>query len=54
MGLKQDDFKIPEEKLEELNAEIERVVAEYFTRNLDADPLDGMTVVFNFGFGLGR
>ena len=54
MGLKQDDFKIPEEKLEELNAEIERVVADYFARSPDADPLDGMTVVFNFGFWLGR
>lgn len=54
MGLKQDDFKIPHEKLEELNAEIERVVADYFARNPDADPLDGMSVTFNFAFGFGR
>lgn len=54
MGLKQDDFKIPQEKLEELNAEIERVVADYFARSPDADPLDGMSVTFNFAFGFGR
>ena len=54
MGLKQDDFKIAQEKLEELNAEIERVVADYFARSPDADPLDGISVTFNFAFGFGR
>jgi tetrahydromethanopterin S-methyltransferase subunit G len=28
----QGDFEIPHEKLEELNAEIERAVADYFSR----------------------
>jgi hypothetical protein len=54
MGLTQDDFKIPHAKLEELNAEIERIVTEYFARCPDADPLDGMSVTFNFAFGFGR
>jgi hypothetical protein len=54
MALTQDDFKIPEEKLAELNVEIERAVSDYFTRSPEADPLDGMSVVFNFAFGFGR
>ena len=54
MGLTQDDFKIPSEKLDQMNAAIERAVADYFARSPEADPLDGMSVVFNFAFGLGR
>ena len=29
-------------------------MADYFARNPDADPLDGMSVTFNFAFGFGR
>lgn len=54
MALTQDDFKIPCEKLDKMNAEIERAVADYCARSSEADPLDGMSVVFNFAFGLGR
>lgn len=54
MALTQDDFKIPQEKLDELNVAIEREVSGYFARNPDAEPLDGMLVVFNFAFGFGR
>ncbi len=53
MTLTQDDFKIPEEKPAELNAKIERAVSDYFTRSPESDPLDGMSVVFNFAFGFG-
>lgn len=54
MALTQDDFKIPQEKLDELNAAIQRAVADYFARSPEADPLDGMSVTFNFAFGFGR
>ena len=54
MGLKQDDFKIPKETLDKLNAAIESTVSEFFMRNPDEDPLDGMSVTFNFVFGFGR
>lgn len=54
MALTQDDFKIPQEKLDELNAEIQRAVSDYFARSPAADPLDGMSVTFNFAFGFGR
>jgi hypothetical protein len=54
MGLTQDDFKIPQEKLDELNAAIEQEVSGYFARNPDADPLDSMSVTFDFAFGFGR
>ena len=30
VGLTQDNFKMPHETLEELNTEIERIVADYF------------------------
>ncbi len=54
MGLTQDDFKISQDKLDELNAAIEQAVSGYFERNPDEDPPDGMSVTFNFAFGLGR
>ena len=54
MGLTQNDFKIPQEKLDELNAAIEQEVSGYFARNPDADPLDSMSVTFDFAFGFGR
>lgn len=54
MALTQDDFKIPQEKLDELNAEIQSAVSAYFARSPEADPLDGMSVTFNFAFGFGR
>ena len=54
MGLTQDDFKIPQEKLDELNGEIQRAVSDYFARSPEADLLDGMSVNFNFAFGFGR
>lgn len=54
MALTQDDFKIPQEKLNELNAAIQRAVSDYFARSPEADPLDGMSVTFNFAFGFGR
>jgi hypothetical protein len=54
MGLTQDNFKISQEKLDELNASIEREVSGFFARNPDADPLDSMSVTFNFAFGFGR
>jgi hypothetical protein len=54
MGLTQNDFKIPQDKLDELNASIERAVSDYFERNLNEDPLDSMSVTFNFVFGYGR
>lgn len=54
MGLTHDDFKIPQDKLNELNAAIEQAVSGYFARNPDEDPPDGMSVTFNFAFGLGR
>lgn len=54
MGLKQDDFRIPQDKLDELNAAIAQAVSGYFDRNPDEDPLDGMSVTFNFAFGFGR
>jgi hypothetical protein len=54
MGLTQNDFKIPQDKLDELNASIERAVSDYFERNPNEDPLDSMYVTFNFVFGYGR
>ena len=54
MGLAQDDFKIPQVKLDELNGEIQRAVSDYFARSPEADPLDGMSVTLNFAFGFGR
>jgi hypothetical protein len=54
MALTQSDFKIPQKQLDELNASIEREVSGYFARNPDADPLDSMSVTFNFVFGFGR
>lgn len=54
MGLTQNDFQIPHDKLEHLNAEIDRAVSDYFERNPDEDPLDSMSVTFNFVFGFGR
>ncbi len=54
MALTQDDFKIPPTQLDELNASIEREVSGYFARNPEADPLDSMSVTFNFVFGYGR
>ena len=54
MAPAQDDFKIPPEKLDELNAAVESTVSEYFKRSPDADPLDGISVTVNFAFGLGR
>ncbi len=54
MGLTQDDFRIPQDKLNELNAAIEQAASGYFKRNPDEDPPDSMSVTFNFAFGLGR
>lgn len=54
MGLTQDDFRISQDKLDELNAAIEQAVSGYFERNPDEDPLDSMSVTFNFVFGFGR
>lgn len=54
MALTQDDFKISPDKLDELNAGIERAVAEYFASSPEADPLDAVSVTFNFVFGIGR
>lgn len=54
MGLTQDDFRIPQSKLDELNRAIEQAVSDYFARSPEADPLDGMSVIFNFAFGFGR
>ena len=54
MALTQDDFKISQEKLDELNVEIQNAVSGYCARSPEADPLDGMSVTFNFAFGLGR
>jgi hypothetical protein len=54
MGLTQDDFRIPHDKLNELNASIEQAVSAHFARNPDEDPPDGMSVTFNFAFGFGR
>ena len=54
MALTQDDFKIPQEKLNELNAEIQRAISDYFARSPEADPLDAISVTFNFVFGFGR
>ncbi len=54
MGLIQDDFKVPQETLDKLNVTINEAVTEYFARNPDADPLDSMSVTFNFAFGIGR
>ena len=54
MGLTQNDFKIPKDKLDELNESVERAVSDFFERNPDADPLDSMSVTFNFVFGYGR
>lgn len=54
MALTQDDFKISQEKLDELNVEIQSAVSGYCARSPEADTLDGMSVTFNFAFGLGR
>lgn len=54
MALTQQDFQVPQDKLDEMNTAIEQAVSEYFKRSTEADPLDGMIVVFNFAFGLGR
>lgn len=54
MALTQEDFQVPQDKLDEMNTAIEQAVSEYFERSPDADPLDGMMVVFNFAFGVGR
>ena len=54
IGLTQNDFKIPQEKLDELNASIEQEVSGYFVRNPDAYPLESMSVTFDFAFGFGR
>jgi hypothetical protein len=54
VGLTEDDFKITQEKLDELNNAIGQAVSGYFERNPDEDPLDGMSVTFTFTPGLGR
>lgn len=54
MALTQDDFKIPKTDLEELNEAIEQEVSDYYARSPEAEPLDGISVTFNFAFGLGR
>ena len=54
MALTLDDFKIPQETLDELNVKIQRVVSGYFARSPEADPLDGMSVTIKFAFGFGR
>ena len=54
MALTLDDFKIPQEKLDELNVKIQHAVSDYFARSPEADPLDGISVTFNFAFGFGR
>lgn len=54
MGLTQEDFRISQDKLNEMNAAINQAVSGYFERNPDEDPLDGMSVTFNFAFGFGR
>ena len=54
MGLPQNDFRIPQGKLDELNRAIEQAVSDYFVRSPEADQFDGMSVIFNFAFGFGR
>jgi hypothetical protein len=54
MALTQEDFTIPPEKLDELNASIQLAVSEYFSSSPEEDPLDAMSVTFNFIFGFGR
>lgn len=54
MALTQDAFTIPAETLDALNAAIEQAVSDYYRRSPDADPLDAMSVTFNFVFGWGR
>lgn len=54
MGLKLDDFQMSPDKLDEMNRAIEKAVSEYFARSTEADPLDGISVTFNFVFGFGR
>ena len=54
MGLTQNDFKIAQDTLDELNATIERAVSDYYERNPNEDLLDSMSVTFNFVFGYGR
>lgn len=54
MGLTQNDFNIPQDTLDELNASSERAVSDYYERNPGEDPLDSMSVTFNFVFGFGR
>lgn len=54
MALTQDDFKIPQDKLDEPNTAIERAMSDYFALSPEAGPVDGMSVTFNFAFGFGR
>jgi 6-phosphogluconolactonase/glucosamine-6-phosphate isomerase/deaminase len=54
MGLAQNDFKIPEDTLDELNGSTERAMSDYFERNPNEDPLDSMSVTFKFIFGCRR
>jgi len=39
---------------DELNRSIEQAVSDYFARSPETDPLDRMSVAFNFAFGFGR
>jgi hypothetical protein len=54
MALTHDDFGIPKDKLDELNAAIDFAVGEYFSKSPEAEPLDGMSVTFSYAFGFGR
>ena len=54
VGLRLNNFRVSKDTLEQLKSDIERGVFEYFERNPDEEPLDSISVTFNFVVGFGR
>jgi hypothetical protein len=54
MALEQSDFTVSESEIAALNAAVAKASEEYHAASPDADPLDEMSVTFNFVPGFGR
>jgi len=54
MSLEKQDFELSDKGLEALNRVIREISEDYHKNSPQEDPLDGLSVVFNFIPGFGR
>lgn len=54
MALTTEDFSLTEAELAKINEFIRETVDAFYARNPDEDPLDQVSVNFEFAAGLGR